>query len=133
MDEQYKKLLQASDEHLFLNGGCHVFALALHERFRYPLVCVRESSSNCVPHVYCRVDEYAIDVIGFTVEKQILDAKKWNVHPFSAIPVTPFDLQKYYVNTFPCPGLYADDSFMSQAGLRANKRITDCISFYDGT
>jgi hypothetical protein len=86
-----------------------------------------------VPHVYCRLGEYAIDVIGFTVEKQILDARKWNVHPFSANLVTPSELEKYYVYTFPCPGLYANDSFMFQAGLRANKRITDCSSFYDGT
>lgn len=122
-----------SDEHLFLYGGCHVFALALQKQFHYPLVLVRENGTQNVPHVFCRSGEFAVDVIGFTLEKQILEAKQWNVHPFSAIPVTPSELEKYYAYTFPCPGLYADDSFISQAGRQANKRIMDYFKFYDGT
>jgi hypothetical protein len=133
MDERYKKLLKGSDECLFLNGGCHVFALALQKQFHYPLVLVRENGKQNVPHVFCRSGEFAVDVMGFTIEKDIFSAKMWIQPFFSAEIIAPSDLEKYYVYTVPCPGLYADDLFMSQAGLRAEKRITDYIKYYDGT
>ena len=133
MDQRFKKLFQGSDECLFLCGGCHVFAEALHERFQYPLVCVRECSSNCVPHAYCRYGEYLVDVMGFTRETQILDVRKWNVPPFFTIPVTLSEMKSYYVQTIPCSGLYGDKSFLCRARRRAEKRIKDYIMFYDGT
>ena len=71
--------------------------------------------------------------MGFTIEKDIFSAKMWIQPFFSAEIIAPSDLEKYCVYTAPCPGLYADDLFMSQAGLRAEKRITDYIKFYDGT
>ena len=133
MEQHYQDLLNRSDEYLFLNGGCHVFALALHEQFRYPLVCVRKSCSNCVPHVYCRYGEYLVDVMGFAHEKQVLDTQLWNVHPFFATLATLSELESHYVVTFPCSGLYGDELFLCQARLRAERRITDYITFYNGT
>lgn len=132
MNERYEQLLQGSDECLFLKGGCHVFALALQKQFHYPLILVRESGKQNVPHVYCRWGEFMVDVIGFSIEKDILEAKKWNCHPFSIETIAPSDLGKYYAHTAPCPGLYADGLFLSQARLRAEKRIAGFIRFYDG-
>ena len=131
MNERYQNLLRDSDEFLFLNGGCHVFALALEKQFHYPLVLIRENGKQNVPHVFCRSGEFAVDVMGFTIEQDILKAKKWLPHDqFSAEIIKPSELKKYYVYT--CrPGLYADDLFMSEAGLRAEKRIADYIRFYD--
>jgi hypothetical protein len=133
MDERFKKLLEGSDECLFLNGGCHVFALALQKQFHYPLVLVRENGTQNVPHVFCRSGEFAVDGMGFTIEKDVFSAKEWIQPLFSAEIITPSELEKHYVYTAPCPGLYADDSFMSQARRQAKKRITDYIRFYDGT
>ncbi len=133
MEPHYRDLLRQSDEYLFLNGGCHVFASALHERFRYPLVCVRHASSRSVPHVYCRCEDYMVDVMGLTREKEVLDARLWNVHPFCAVPVTLTEMESYYVRSFPCPGLYADEQFLRQARLRAKNRIAGHLSLYDGT
>jgi hypothetical protein len=133
MNERYKNLLRGSDDCLFLDGGCHVFALALEKQFHYPLVLVRENSKQNVPHVFCRSDEFAVDVMGFTIEKDILSAKMWVPPLFSAEIVVPSDLGKFYVYTAPCPGLYADDLFMFQGSLQAEKRIADYIRFYDGT
>jgi hypothetical protein len=133
MNERYKKLLQGSDEGLFLNGGCHVFVLALERQFHYPLVLIGENGKKNVPHIFCRSGEFAVDVMGFTIEKDILSAKMWVPPLFSAEIIASSDLEKYYVYTAPCPGLYADDLFMSKARLRAEKRITDYIRFYDGT
>lgn len=132
MDPHYRDLLSQNEEYLFLNGGCHVFASALHDRFRYQLVCVRHSSSGSVPHVYCRCEGYMVDVMGFTHEREVLDARFWNVPPFSAVLVTPAEIARYYVRSFPCPGLYADEQFLTQARLRAEKRIVDYLRFYDG-
>jgi hypothetical protein len=94
---------------------------------------VRENDTQNVSHVFCRSSEFAVDVMGFTIEKDILNAKMWTQPLFSAEIITPSELEKYHVYTAFCPGLYADDSFMSQAGLLAEKRITDYIRFYDGT
>src|SRR6266567_9272361 len=33
----HSKLLAGDDVTLFTQGGCHVFALALHDRFKYPV------------------------------------------------------------------------------------------------
>ena len=134
MDERYEKLLQGNDEYVFLNGGCHVFALALHQRCRYPLVCLRDSSSNCVPHVYCRYAEYLVDVMGFNPEQDILEAQKWTPHDgYSAEEVTPLGLEQSYIFVFPCHGLYGNPDFLLEARTRADTRIRDYIVSFDGT
>lgn len=139
MYERFKRLLQADDECLFLNGACHVFALALHERFHYPLVLVllADEIKQNVPHVFCRSSEFAVDVIGFTPEKQLVDAKQWNesrsMPQSCVIPVTRQELESHYVQTVPCPGLYGDELFLCEARLRAETRITHYMKFYDGT
>jgi hypothetical protein len=135
MEQRYETLLQGSDEILFLQGGCHVFALALHDRFDYVLICVKHvnPASRCVPHVYCKSGGYAVDVMGFTPEKLLLDAKRWNLPPFFAATFKPSELEDHYVCTVPCPGLYADFTFMQRARIRAEQRIDDYIAHYNGT
>jgi hypothetical protein len=133
MHRKYKTLLQNGAESLFLNGGCHVFALALHQRFGYPLVCVRDSSSNSVPHAYCRSAEYAVDVRGFCHEKRLLDAKRWNVYPFYAATATPSEMKKHYVYSVPRVGLYENPLFLREARIQAKKQIDAYIKHYDGT
>jgi hypothetical protein len=133
VDQRYQELLRSSDEDLFLQGACHVFALALHERFEYVLVWVTASPSKGVAHVYCRLGEYAVDVMGFTPEKDILDAKQWNPPGFSVENVFRPEIEKSYILTPPCPGLYADARFMLEARNRADNRVRDYLKYFDGT
>ena len=44
----HKGLLDLDDIGLFTRGGCHVFALALHERFNYPIHCIPGHSGKRV-------------------------------------------------------------------------------------
>ncbi len=114
-------------------GACHVFASALHEQFGYPLVLVRENGARHVAHVFCRSEAFAVDVMGFTPEKDILESQKWIAPCYSAEVITPPDMETFYVCTYPSDGgLYADDAFLRQARRRAERRITDYIRFYDG-
>jgi hypothetical protein len=133
MEPRYKELLQGSDEDLFLKGGCHVFALALEQKFHYPLVLVRDNRDGSVPHVFCRSGEFAmVDVMGFTIERDIFDKRLWIQPAYSVEKIAPPEFEKYYVDKR-VPGLYADKLFMQQAHDKAEKRITDYMRFYDGT
>jgi hypothetical protein len=133
MNRNYNALLECDDdENLFLNGGCHVFALSLHERLQLPLFLVRESASPNAAHVFCRSGEFAIDVMGFTLEQDIIEAKVW-IHPSWVVEeASPLEMEKNYIYSL-CPGLCAEPSFLRLAHARAKKRIDDYIKFYDGT
>jgi len=68
----HEELLKSDDVRLFTGGGCHVFALALHDRFNYPVHYIPGHGGKGVSHIYCQVagtPNYAVDVLGFTPEE----------------------------------------------------------------
>src|SRR5438093_4273101 len=74
----HKDLLASDDDiRLFTQGGCHVFALALHERFNYAIRLIPGRCADSIAHIYCQVPgppAFAVDVVGFTPE----DNRVWN-------------------------------------------------------
>lgn len=138
MDSKYKQLLTKDDLSLFFNGGCHVFALALQDRFGYSLVLLRNSKHKPpqgVVHVYCRVGEFAIDAKGFVLESELLG--EYGCLPcdqdFSPAIVSKTELEDFFVQLFPGGGLYADLEFMEMAGNRAKERIQFFLPHFDGS
>ena len=60
------RLLALSNEVLFNHGGCHVFALALSDRFGYPLLLVTGTSPSYYHlHIACNPsDGWLLDYFG---------------------------------------------------------------------
>ena len=129
--QHHKGLLESDDVHLFCNGGCHVFALALHERFNYPIHLIPGHSNNRVAHIYCKFagsPAYAVDVLGFTPE----DDRVWR--DFSGLSVSYIDrtnLLQFY-QPLSNEGMCGEDWFVRPARQRADCRIEKYIDVFSG-
>lgn len=67
----------------YLHGECHIFALALHLEFGYPIQLAidafdLEIESERLIHAYCIKDDKAVDVRGLVNIGEILDDFDYN-------------------------------------------------------
>lgn len=131
----HKGLLASNDDvHLFRKGGCHVFALALHERFNYPLRVIPGHDNNGIAHIYCKFagpPTFAVDVLGFTLEDDLV----WECF---ASPATATRC----INRTELVGLFqplsregmlcGEDWFVQPARERADRRIKKYMEIFSG-
>jgi hypothetical protein len=133
--ELHRRLLKSDDVTLFTQGGCHVFALALHERFNYPVHYIPGTAGNGVSHIYCRFvgpTPYAVDVLGFTPE----DDRIWKDFgsPCRNPPfVSLTQLRSFFKPLTSDDGMCGEEWFVCAARQRADRRIEEFIDIFSGT
>ena len=130
----HEELLKSDDVRLFTGGGCHVFALALHERFSYPVHYIPGLGGKGVSHIYCQVagtPNYAVDVLGFTPEED----RVWKDFG-SACRVTPAISREKLLSLFKQladdDGMCGADWFVRPARQRAELRIDRFWDVFSG-
>jgi hypothetical protein len=132
--ERHRQLLSLDDIKLFTEGGCHVFALALHERFKYPIHYIPGTVGKGISHIYCRFagpTPYAVDVLGFTPE----DDRIWKDFgsPCRKTPcVSLTELRSFFMPLTSDEGMCGEEWFISAARKRADRRIDEFIDIFSG-
>jgi len=133
--QHYENLLVERDDVLFLHGACHVFALALRERFSYSLRMVRDTTAmlpNGATHVFCHFDaSRGVDVLGLFNVAQRLRDEGWLPLRYEIVAVTDSDLAAYYTGV-PGGGLYLEPSFVAKVKGRAVALIDQFGDHYCG-
>jgi hypothetical protein len=131
--KRLQALLSSDDVALFTNGGCHVFALTLHDRFKYPIHYIPGHTKG-ISHIYCRVGPpwFGVDVSGFTPE----DKLTWH---FSGDWRSPHLSRSELLSIFQPlsedeqPGtMCGDEWFVPPARERAERRIDKFLGVYSG-
>lgn len=128
---QHEELLTFDDVGLFTKGGCHVFALALHEKFGYPIRVIPGQSEGRLAHIYCQFagpPAFAVDVIGFTPES----FRVWD--DFSGLSSHFID-RTDLLNLFKPlseSGMCGEDWFVHAARQRADSRIEAYGDIFSG-
>src|SRR5438093_975082 len=123
-------MVEVEDDTLFLHGACHVFALALHERFNYQIVLLQdrtaEEPKNAAVHVYCLFSEgQSVDVVGISREEEALEELELSGSKYLKLKVLAKELEKYFTVT-EGSGLCADPEFLRATRARAEPRINAC-------
>lgn len=136
-EARFRALLAGDDDvALFGEGGCLVFAIALHEIFRYQFVWIPGHSDFAVQgvvpvsHVFCLLvdkDEYAVDVRGTRRVHEVLDCFGGTEAVLTSAP----ELLAW--RSDPRRGIYAEPWFHDAAIVRARTRIERHRSYFDGT
>jgi hypothetical protein len=127
----HQGLLDSDDIGLFTRGGCHIFALAIHERFNYPIHCIPGNSGKGVSHIYCRFvgpPHYAVDVLGFTLEKD----RVWYFSGLSTRTLSRAELLSLSRPLADGAGLCGDDWFVIPARQRAERCIDQFMDVFSG-
>jgi hypothetical protein len=131
----FEAMLKEPDVTLFLHGACHVFALALHERFGYPIIVLCSLQAAHRPnatHVYCRLGATgSVDVVGIAPEQIALTELGWSGPHFRPIEVLPEAIEGCQSMTGG-DGLYAHPAFLRATRARAQARITEYRDYYSG-
>ena len=132
----YANLLKEDDVTLFRSGACHVFTLALHERFGYPMSLIRDfrvPHQKNATHVYCHFSgTHSVDVVGIAPEKIALAELGWSGPNYSRVEASPNEIKTFYT-TESGGGLYADLEFLTLTQERAQKRIKTYRDYYSET
>src|SRR5437016_6065552 len=96
----FAKMLDEDDVTLFLHGACHVFVLALHQRFGYPMFLLRDLGTldqKSAAHVYCRFsDSASVDVAGIAPENLALAELGWSGQTYRRMQTSPKELQSFF-------------------------------------
>lgn len=131
----FEDLLLKGDDVLFLHGACHVFALALRDRFGYALRVVHDTTATLpdgAAHVFCHFDESrGVDVCGIVGVRQLLRDEGWIPPRYTIKSVSATELQHYCTCTSG-GGLYIESSFVALARPRADKLIAQFLDHYSG-
>jgi hypothetical protein len=133
----FRRLLEGDDDiALFSEGGCWVFALALHDRFRYDLAWIPGHPDDVVDgilpasHVFAVLNtegQYGVDVRGTRTVKAVRDA-------FGGIEVLKLSMDELNQwRTDPRHGLFPEQWFLNGAMVRALSRIARFRPYFDGT
>jgi hypothetical protein len=131
-EQRFRQLLKASTLALFTQGGCHVFALALAEKYeRYKLGgCKKETGAFA--HIFCVDGEFVIDVYGVSP----IPFSKYRYDDWYQYPAVLLDKGGF----LKClnedldgvkSGLYAQKWFLDEAGKLAINEITQNIQRFD--
>lgn len=127
MDSNTAYLLGQSDEILFAEGGCHIFASCLHDIFGYPLRLLRDvraTRPSGVVHVYCLAQQdVMVDFFGCRNERVYLRSGCYGPDSYLVGTVEPHELEAFRVKSFPGGGLYSEPLFVKRARTRALKVI----------
>ncbi len=133
--ERHRRLLNSDDVTLFTQGGCHVFALALHERFNYPVHYIPGTAGKGVSHVYCWFvgpTPYAVDVLGFTPEND----RVWKDFgsPCRNPPLMSLtQLRSLFKPLNNDDGMCGEEWFVCPARQRADRRIHEFLNIFSGS
>ena len=129
------ELLSKTDEDLFTEGACHVFAVCLADTFAYPLRLLRDTSApppKGVVHVYCLpAPDVMIDFLGRGSEHFYLRSRCYDFHPYQTETVSAGYIQEFSVVEFGRGGLYAEPRFLELARRRASAVISGARSKYE--
>lgn len=129
----HKELLASNDDvHLFRHGGCHVFALALHERFNYPLRVIPGHDNNGIAHIYCKfagTPAFAVDVLGFTLEDDLV--WKCFASPGATRCISRVELVGLF-EPLSLERMCGEDWFVQPARERAERRIERYMEIFSG-
>lgn len=131
MEERATRLLNLPDDVLFGHGGCHVFALALHDAFHLPLLWVREEDGPH-DHVACSSGGGLLDFFGWFSHAEYIHEEILDGHPIRFVPVEEEVLKRRFIFTRG-PGYYAHPEFYSSAAERARTWIAKHREYFDGT
>jgi hypothetical protein len=129
------ELLSKSDEDLFTEGGCHVFAGCLADTFAYPFRLLRDTSvphPKGIVHVYCLpAPDVMIDFRGRRSEHFYLRSRCYDSPPYHAETVSAGRIQEFSVVEFGQGGLYAEPRFLELARRRASAIIAGAKCKYE--
>lgn len=132
MEDRAKYLLSLSDDILFRAGGCHVFALALRDFSKLPLLRVRSTLDNH-DHLGCNPgDGCILDFYGYLRHRDYVNEGKFDG---LGIYFSPTDVDSI-VNRYTLgrgPGYYAHPDFLKPACERAINWILKNREYFDGT
>ncbi len=125
----HKELLACDDVHLFTKGACHIFALALHERFKYPIRLIPGHVSNKVAHIYCQFagsPPYAVDALGFTPE----DHRVWKDFSGTSAPFIDRTKLLQFFQPLSEEAMCGEEWFVRAARQRADCRIEKYVDVF---
>jgi hypothetical protein len=124
------------DVALFTEGGCSIFALALHEQFRYNLAWIPGHPDSSVDGIYpvshvfgLLLDggEFAVDVWGTRTACSVVDGfGGCYAHKVAADELTRW-------RNDPRRGIFPEQWFWEGATARARLRIARYREYFDGT
>lgn len=136
-DARFRGLLDGDDDiALFSEGGCAIFALALHEQFQYDLAWIPGHSDFAtdgilpVSHAFgvlFACGEFAVDVRGTRRAQTVVDAFGGGY----AYKTTADELTGWRAD--PRRGIFPEQWFWDGAMARARSRIGSYRHYFDGT
>ena len=130
-EKRYRPYLSGSPVKLFTEGACHVFAVALHRHFDYPLSFFRKDTQGGISHVFCRFppeDVYAVDAWGFSRFRD----REWELGNLPIASISLDDLVGHFC-TKGESALFGHKVFWEPAYAIAEERIWNLRQFFDGT
>jgi hypothetical protein len=132
MEAYASELLALPDEVLFTHRGCHVFALALKERFQYPLLWVREECGKH-DHVASAPEEgRLVDLFGWFSYREYIRAEMLDELGIRFLPIQAQQVERRFIFA-PGKGYYAHPDFFIPATERARAWIAKYREYFDGT
>jgi hypothetical protein len=132
MDERAAELLAIPDDTLFTHGGCHVFALALREFTRLPLLWVREDGGSW-DHLVCDPGgELFVDFFGWFSRSEYLREEMLDGRAIRFVRIAEEEVRSRFV-TVRGQGYYAHPDFLVPATERARQWIATHRAYFDGT
>ena len=131
MEERALQLLELPDHLLFAHGGCHVFALALREFFRLPLVWIHEDG-GLHDHVACDGgDRHIVDVFGWVSYPEYIRAERFDDRAIRFDPIQEEEVKRRFT-LVRGSGYYAHPDFYMPALGRADAWITKHREIFEG-
>jgi hypothetical protein len=127
----HRALLAGDDVKLFTQGGCAIFATALHHEFKYPIHYVPGHGGHSISHVFCLLmsdGEFAVDALG---TKHASD-RVWDFAGDCAPPMSLAELQSRFCGLGE-EGFLQEPWFVDPTTVRALARIQKYRAYFDGT
>jgi hypothetical protein len=132
LEQRASTLLALPGDELFAHGGCHVFALALKERFSYPLLWVREEGGPH-DHVACAPEHgRLLDVFGWFSHDEYRREEMLDRRQISFLLIQEEEVKRRFIFA-PGQGYYAHPDFFCPATERARTWIAKYREYFDGT
>jgi len=131
MEVKMRALLdQPDDFKLFSEGGCAVFARALHEEFGYQCAWIPGHDGICVSHVFALLPNdrsHGVDVLGTASIDRLID----RLGGTQVAYLTVQELEGFSAD--PNRGIFTKQWFIAPAMERARLHIKKFQPYFDGT
>ena len=132
MEARARELLELPDTKLFAHGGCHVFALALHEFTGLPLLAVTERDGPH-DHLGCRAEDgRLVDCFGWFTKAEYVREDRQGGKIISFALIGKEAIKSRFILGRGC-GYYAHPEFLEPAAERARAWIGQHRKYFDGT